>query len=177
MSAIPDTDSRLLGAALLASWTTGFAAIAGAQAFADAGLGPQRYYFAVLDELWLALRAGQGMADRIDTITRLNRKFGLGWAMITHSAADLQSLPREEDRRKAAGFIERAGMVVMGGLSQRELSALSDITPLSSAERGRIAQWGSPGTLNPYTGAEDDPPGRGHFLVKVGGTPPGSRCG
>ncbi len=171
VSAIPDTDSRLLGAALLACWTTGFAAIAGAQALADAGLGPQRYYFAVLDELWLALRAGQGMADRIDTITRLNRKFGLGWAMVTHSAADLQSLPREEDRRKAAGFIERAGMVVMGGLSDRELGALSDITPLSGAERARIADWGSAGTLNPVTGAEDDPPGRGHFLVKVGGHP------
>lgn len=30
---------------------------------------------------------------------------------------------------------------------------------------------GPPGTLNPVTGAEDDPPGRGHFLVKVGGHP------
>lgn len=171
ISAIPESDTALLGAALLASWTTGFAAIAGAQALADAGLGPQRYYFAVLDELWLALRAGQGMADRIDTITRLNRKFGLGWAMITHTVADLQSLAREEDRRKAAGFIERAGMVVLGGIPDRELTALDQITPLSTAERGRIQDWNAQGNLNPVTGAEEAPPGRGHFMLKVGGHP------
>lgn len=171
VSAIPDTDTQLLAAALLASWTTGFAAIRGAQALADAGLGPQRYYFAVLDELWLALRAGKGMAGRIDTITRLNRKFGLGWVMITHSAADLQALPDVEDRQKAAGFIERAGMVALGGLSDRELNALADIVPLSAAERGRIGDWGSPQTLNPAIGVDAPAPGVGQFLLKVGRHP------
>lgn len=170
-SAIADTDERLTGAALLACWTAGFAAISGAQALADAGLGPQRIYFAVLDELWRALRAGEGMADRIDGITRLNRRLGLGYAMVTHTVADLQALPRAEDRAKAMGFIQRAGFVAMGGLPPSELELLSGTVDLSGAERRLVSSWSSPPAWDSVTGRESEPPGRGRFLVKIGGRP------
>lgn len=76
---------------------------------AEAGLEPQRHYFVIMDERWQALRSGAGMVDRIDALTRLNRQFGVGQAMITHTMHDLEGLP-EEDRAKARGFVERAGM-------------------------------------------------------------------
>ena len=48
----------------------GFGAINIANVLADAGLEPRRHYFIVLDELWRALRAGQGMVDRVDAVHR-----------------------------------------------------------------------------------------------------------
>lgn len=170
-SSIPDTDTRLRGAALLTCWAAGFAAMAGAQALTDAGLAPQRLYFAVLDELWQALRAGEGMVDRVDAITRLNRKFGLGYAMITHTAKDLQSLPNPEDRDKAMGFIARAGYVALAGLPRSELDLVGTTIDLSEAERSLVSKWSIPAMLDPVSGREAPPPGRGKFLLKIAGKP------
>ena len=61
------------------------------------------------------------MIDRVDALTRLNRQFGVGVAMITHTMKDLLSLPTEEDRMKAAGLVERAGMGICGGLPAAEM--------------------------------------------------------
>jgi len=170
-SSIPDTDTRLRGAALLTCWAAGFAAMAGAQALTDAGLAPQRLYFAVLDELWQALRAGDGMVDRVDAITRLNRKFGLGYAMITHTAKDLQSLPNPADRDKAMGFIARAGYVALAGLPRSELDLIGTTINLSEAERSLVSKWSIPAMLDPVSGREAPPPGRGKFLLKIAGKP------
>ena len=52
------------------------------------------------------------MVDRVDVLTRLNRQRGVGLAMISHTMSDLLALPTDEDRTKASGFVERAGMVV-----------------------------------------------------------------
>ncbi len=175
VSAIPQSESDLRAVALLASWTAGFATVAIAQTLADAGLEPRRHYFAILDELHQALKAGPGLVDRVDYLTRLNRTVGVGLAMITHTLKDLNSLPLEADRHKAMGFIERSGMVLCGGLPLAELGddrgQLGSVINLSRSERDLLAGWQDPPAWDPKAGREADPPGRGKFLIKVGGRP------
>ena len=171
ISGLKETDTDLRAAALLACWSSGFATVNVAQAMADAGLEPQRHYFIILDELWQALRSGSGMVERVDSLTRLNRKVAVGQAMITHTMSDLASLPTEEDRMKAAGLVERAGMVICGGLPQAEMAKLTGVLDLSQIEQTMLQSWSSPPTFDSKSGAETEPPGRGKFLIKVGGRP------
>lgn len=167
ISALGDADSGVLAATQLACWANGFASIHVSQVLAEAGLEPQRHYFVVLDELWKSLEAGSGIVDRINAVTRLNRQLGVGTVMATHSMEDLQALPTEEDRNKARGFIKRAGLVILGGLPADDLPLLNGVIRLSDAEQDAVASWTTPeGWDN-----NDAPPGRGHFLIKVGGRP------
>lgn len=170
-SSIADTDERLQAAVLLACWSHGFGSIVGGQALADAGLRPQRIYLAVLDELWRVLRAGEGLVDRIDGVTRLNRQHGLGQIMITHTMKDLDSLPTVEDRMKARGFVERAGAVALAGLSEAEMGSLREVVHLSRVEQHMVTEWATPPAWDSTRGAEAEPPGLGRFLIKVGGRP------
>lgn len=171
ISGIAETETDLRAAALLACWSSGFSTINVAHALAAAGLEPQRNYFVVLDELWQALRSGSGMVDRVDSLTRLNRNVGVGQAMITHTMKDLLSLPTEEDRMKAAGLVERAGMVICGGLTASEMPDLNRVIQLSQVEQAMLEGWSSPPTFDQKLGRETEPPGRGKFLIKVGGRP------
>ncbi len=171
VSAIDDSESDLQAATLLACWSAGFGTINVANALADAGLEPRRHYFVILDELWRALRAGRGMVDRVDALTRLNRTRGVGMAMVSHTMSDLLALPEEEDRMKARGFVERAGMVICGGLPAAEMPQLTTAIPLSVSEQNLLIGWQDPPAWDPSTGREAEPPGRGKFLVKVGGRP------
>lgn len=171
LSAIGDGESELQAAALLACWSHGFGAINVANALADAGLEPRRHYFVVLDELWRALRAGRGMVDYVDALTRLNRTKGVGMAMVSHTLADLRALPSEEDRAKARGFVERSGMVVLGGLPTGEMAELDAVVGLSRTEQDMITSWQDPPSWDSLTGTTTAPPGQGNFLVKVGGRP------
>lgn len=167
VSGISAGDSTLQAAVLLACWADGFAAVEAANALADAGLAPQRRFFIVLDELWRVLRSGQGMVDKVDSLTRLNRNSGVGQAMITHSMADLRALRHPEDRDKAAGFVERAGLVVCGGLPAQEIDELSEIVAFTRAERAQVTSWSTP----PGWNAAALPPGVGKFLLKTGQRP------
>ncbi|MGY1622161.1 hypothetical protein ACI789_08205 [Geodermatophilus sp. SYSU D00965] len=171
VSSIDDAQTDLQAAVLLACWSAGFGTISVAHALADAGLEPRRHHFVVLDELWRALRAGRGMVDRVDALTRLNRQRGVGMAMVSHTMSDLLALPSEEDRMKARGFVERSGMVICGGLPSAEMPMLTSAVPLTRAEQDLLVGWQDPPAWNPGTGAEAEPPGRGRFLVKVGGRP------
>ncbi len=171
VSSVDDAQNDLQAAVLLACWSAGFGSISVAHALADAGLEPRRHHFVVLDELWRALRAGRGMVDRVDALTRLNRQRGVGMAMVSHTMSDLLALPTEEDRMKARGFVERSGMVICGGLPSAEMPMLTSAVPLTQAEQDLLVGWQDPPAWNPGTGAEAEPPGRGHFLVKVGGRP------
>lgn len=170
-SSIADTDERLQAAVLLACWSHGFGSILATQALADAGQRPGRIYLAVLDELWRVLRAGEGLVDRIDGVTRLNRQQGLGQIMVTHTMKDLDSLPALEDRMKARGFVERAGAVALAGLSEAEMGSLRDVVHLSHVEERMITEWATPPAWDSTRGVEADPPGLGKFLIKVGGRP------
>jgi hypothetical protein len=171
VSSIGDAENDLQAAALLACWSYGFGAVNVANALADADLEPRRHYFVILDELWRALRAGRGMVDRVDALTRLNRSRGVGMAMISHTMSDLMSLSSEEDRMKARGFVERSGMVICGGLPTAEMPMLRSAVAFSAAEENMLVSWQDPPAWDPETGTEADPPGLGNFLVKVGGRP------
>lgn len=171
VSTIDDSEAQLQAAALLACWSYGFGAISVAQALADAGLEPQRHYFVILDELWRVLRAGRGLVDRVDALTRLNRQRGVGLAMITHTMSDLLALTAEEDRMKAKGFVERAGMVICGGLPAAEMPQLNEVVHLTGAEQQLLVDWSTPPSWDDGLGREAAPPGRGKFMVKVGGRP------
>lgn len=171
ISGINEADQKLQAAVLLACWGEGFGAIAAAQALADAGLEPQRHFFVVLDELWRVLRAGRGLVDRVDALTRLNRQHGVGMAMITHTLSDMVALPDEADRVKAKGFAERAGFMICGGLPAAEMGPLREIVGLSEREQSMVTAWSTPPAWDTEAGREMDPPGRGKFLIKVGGRP------
>jgi hypothetical protein len=171
VSAIDDSELDLQAATLLACWSAGFGTVNVANALADADLEPRRHYFVITDELWRAIRAGRGMVDRVDALTRLNRQRGVGMAMISHTMSDLLALPAEEDRMKARGFVERSGMVICGGLPAAEMPQLTAAVPFSSAEQELLIGWQDPPAWDPASGREIDPPGRGKFLVKVGGRP------
>jgi hypothetical protein len=171
ISGINEADEKLQAAVLLACWGEGFGAIAAAHALADAGLAPKRNYFVVLDELWRVLRAGKGLVDRVDALTRLNRQTGVGMALVTHTLADLEALPDQADQLKAMGFAERAGYIICGGLPAAEIPKLSRVVRFSKREEALITDWASPPSWDPETAKEAPPPGRGKFLVKVGGRP------
>ena len=145
VSAIDDGDPALQGAALMACWSYGFGAVNIANALADAGLEPRRHYFVVLDELWRALRAGRGMVDRVDALTRLNRATGVGVAMCSHTMSDLLALASEEDRAKARGFVERAGMVDLRRAARGgDGDAHARSSPLSDGEQELLIGWQDP---------------------------------
>lgn len=158
-------------AALQVCWSYGFGNIGAAQVLADLGLIDRQLYVLVVDELHRVLRAGGGtLVEAVDQSTRLNREDGTGTIFVTHTNKDLLALPRAEDRAKATGFVERAGMVLYGGLPPKEMDAIDQITPLSQRERQWLTAWASPPSTNPRTGSREDP-NRGRFLIKVGQLP------
>jgi len=171
ISRIGEADAQLTAAAMLAAWSDGLGCVAAAHAMADAGLAPRRWYFAILDELWRPLRVSGGLVDRIDAMTRLNRTWGLGQAMITHTLKDLEAVGSEADRAKARGFAERAGMVACMGLPRAELGDLDKIVGLSRREIEMITSWSSPAGWASAGGGAEPPPGQGRCLIKVGGRP------
>jgi hypothetical protein len=171
VSSIDDSDTDMQAAILLACWSAGFGTVNIANALADAGLEPRRHYLVVLDELWRALRAGEGMVDRVDALTRLNRQRGVGLAMVSHTMSDLLALATEPERMKARGFVERSGLVIAGGLPAAEMPMLTSAVPLSSREQALLTSWQDPGAWNRVAGVDSEPPGRGRFLIKVGGHP------
>ncbi len=169
ISGIDYTDELRTAATLLTTWAYGFGQVEAAHRMADLGLAPQRTFFAVMDEMWRALRVGHGLVDRADSLTRLNRQQGTGLAMITHTLADADALPTEADRAKARGFAERCAVMMIGPCSEQELDAVNKIRTLSDAERREVLSWSAPPSwTNP---GRDNVVGRGNFLIKVGGRP------
>ena len=191
VSRLRDAKRRTAAAALMACWSDGFAAVNAAQVLADEGLEPRRHYFIVMDELWDALRVGEGMVDRVDSTMRLTRTLGVGIALCSHTMADLEALPREEDRAKARGFVERAGVVVSAGLPPAEMPLLNKAIRLTAEDERELTSWCDPedwsfgedewielrrkvhaqNGLEPRYPEENTRVGVGRFLVKVRGRP------
>src|SRR5699024_2050339 len=171
VSATYRSDTSRQAAALLASWTFGFASVEVSNALADAGQAPRRHYLLALDELWRALRVGHGLVDQIDGLTRLNRQDAVGQVFISHTTKDLRSLADASEIAKAKGFVERSGMVIVGALpsSEFEPENLGSILDFSDAERQMVTSWVSPEGWG--QDGNHAPPGRGKFLIKVGNRP------
>jgi hypothetical protein len=170
ISSIPEDQSELVGATLSTCWGTAFGAINVMHALADAGLVPRVHQAVTLDEMWRCLLAGHGMTDRVNSLTRLNRQWGVGTIMITHTLKDLLSLPDEHERVKARGLFERAGMLFLGGLPDEEMSRLDEITDLAQAEKDTLRSWQTPPSWSTAS-SNQAPPGLGNFLLKLSGRP------
>jgi hypothetical protein len=164
ISAVRAAGDKLLTAAMLCTWSYGFGCVDASAALADLGMAPRRSYLGVMDELWRALRGAPGLVEHADALTRLNRARGMAHIMITHSLADLDALPTEEDRARARGFMDRSAITVLAGLPPRELARVTEITPLTGPEQALVASWSAPESYQP--GARH--PGRGKYLIKTG---------
>jgi len=164
ISGVAGGGETLVAAAMLCTWAYGYAMVDAAAVLADLGLAPRRQFLGVMDELWRALRGASGLVEHADALTRLNRQRGMASIMITHSLADLDALPTEQDRAKARGFIDRSAITILAGLPLRELRHVSQITPLTEPEIAIVKSWAAPASWQP--GAAH--PGRGKYLIKTG---------
>lgn len=170
LSSIEDGDAALQAAVQQVCWAYGSSAVSAAKRLAVAGLEKERHYVLVMDEMWRMLRADPRLVHFIDSLTRLNRTMGVGQIMITHTMNDLK-LPNAELTQMAWGFVERAGMVMLGGLAEGEMGNLETVFSLSETEKAMITDWSSEVTINPETGQAAAPPGLGCFLMKIGKKP------
>jgi len=164
ISQVASAGDTLVAAAMLSTWAYGFSMIDGSAALADEGLAPRRQFLVVMDELWRALRGSPGLVEFADALTRVNRAKGVADIRATHSLADLEALPTEEDRAKARGFVERAGVTILGGLSPKELDKVAEVVPLSREEQLMVSSWSAPESW----AAAARHPGRGKYLIKSG---------
>lgn len=190
-AAIPDTHTRLLSAAMLASWSTGadiidahweLAQYEQGQAEAAAAEGDYyepkvmwRGYSTAFDEFWYPLRACDGIVDRVDRSGRTNRSAGIAEMKITHSPKDQMSLSNPEDVQKARGLTERCGLIATMALTEEDLGTLSDIRPMTREEINLVKSFNAaPSWHRPKTRARKGdkpapPPGAGKVLFKVEG--------
>ncbi|HEY8719440.1 ATP/GTP-binding protein [Pengzhenrongella sp.] len=177
VSAIRRHSSDVKAAIMMATWSEGYATVEASNALAEAGLGPQKHFLMVLDEMWEPLRIeGAGLVDQLDGLTRLNREDGVGNIFITHSLKDMESMASAADARKARGFAERSSIIVTAGLAREDLAALSEVKRLSEVEIKTVSGWTTPAgwkkrmLRDPATGIERPapPPGAGKILIKVG---------
>ena len=168
LSSLRDEPDDVQGAALLTCWSYGFASVEAWQVLADEGLTPRSQYQVVLDELWRVLRLGEGLVDKVDQVTRLNRSIGVGLTILTHSMTDTQALANEADRLKADGFIERSKLIMLGGLPRKEMDRLTRVVSMTEAEQSLLESWNAGATYDPTSGRQTRPPGQGKFLLKAG---------
>ena len=164
ISRVAAAGDKLVAAAMLSTWSYGYAMIDAAAVLADCGLAPRRRYLAVMDELWRALRGAPGLVEPADALTRLSRNLGVAQIMLTHSLDDLDALATAADRAKSRGMAERCAIKVLAALPGRELERIGQIVRLSTPERDLVASWAAPEALVP--GARH--PGRGRYLIKTG---------
>ena len=143
ISHVAAAGDQLVAAAMLCTWAYGFGMVDAAAVLAEHGLAPRRQYLGVMDELWRALRGAPGLVDHADALTRLNRA-NAAWprVMVTHSLADLDALPTEEDRAKARGFVERAAIKILGRAAG---PGTGPHQPRSPGSPRRNGTWSPPG--------------------------------
>ncbi|MFI7524477.1 hypothetical protein [Nocardia salmonicida] len=172
VSHIAKSDRKLKAAVMMTSWNSGFGSIEALNMLADAGLGRQKFFSIVMDELWQALGLGDFMVDRVDELTRLQRGVATALYMISHTIKDLQSLASAAAMSKALGFLERARAKIFGALPREEIARLSSIVPFTATETNEVTSWSAPQALTGEPLKRNAPKplaaGVGKFLLKVG---------
>lgn len=191
-ASIPESNTRLLSAAMLASWSSGMDIIDAhwelaqyerrqAEEAAAAGEFYEptvkwRGYSTFMDEFWFPLRSCEGIVDRVDRLGRTQRTTGTAEMKATHSPKDQMSLRNPEDREKARGLTERCGLIAMMALTEEDLETLSRIRPLTREEINLVKSfnaapsWHKPKRMAPVRGGKPTPPpGAGKVLFKVEG--------
>ncbi|WDD26985.1 ATP-binding protein (plasmid) [Clavibacter michiganensis subsp. michiganensis] len=185
-SSIDPSNTRLLSAAMLSTWSLGMDAIDAHWELAqheqrlveEAALAGEMYvpkvtwsgYTSLMDECWYPLRACEGIVDRYDALIRTNRSKGVAELKVTHSPKDLISLPNPADREKARGFVERSGLVYLMALTRDDLESLSGIRRLTTKEINRVASFNAaPSWKMPprRKGEKGAPPGAGRVMLKL----------
>jgi hypothetical protein len=169
LSSLVTAGNDVQAAGLLATWAYSYSAIDSARAVGMM----DRPLVLPLDEMWRALRAGPGMVDSMDAMTRLNRSKGEVTLFITHSLRDTEALPTPEDRAKAMGMMDRCDSMILGALTYGELERVSAQKPLTDEEIRLVTSWSSPSHTG-VDGTNQIHPGRGKYLIKIGnraGTP------
>lgn len=161
ISACADDDDEVVAAAMLCSWAWTAALIDGA-----AAIGTVRNVLRIQDELWRALRVAPGLVELSDRVTRLNRHRGEISVQVTHSLDDLEALPTAEDRMKARGMASHCGVIVLGGMSERDIQAMRGIAPMTAQEAALLRSWSAPPSWVSGNGRVH--PGRGKYLIKSG---------
>lgn len=121
ISALAQSGDDVVAAVLATTWTSAFAAKNAADVLAEEGLQPRRNHVIIMDEMHRALRASPLMVEKLDLLTRLNRQWGVGQIMITHTFKDLMCMETPAQNTKARGFVERSEIKVLGALSRIEV--------------------------------------------------------
>ncbi|MFF2546651.1 ATP-binding protein [Kitasatospora sp. NPDC058063] len=166
ISALRARGNDVVSAGMIASWAYTYSSIDSARSL---GL-LHRKLVLPMDEMWRALRAGPGLVDAMDGISRLNRTTDDVSIYATHSTLDSESLPTEEDRAKARGLMDRCDTWVIGGSTDEELSRVSGKRALTEQERMMITSWAS-ATSTGLDTSDQIHPGRGKYLIKLGSRP------
>ncbi|WP_079185813.1 ATP-binding protein [Streptomyces sp. NBRC 110465] len=166
LSSLLTAGDHVVSAGLLATWAYAYSSIDSARAV---GLMNSPLVLP-LDEMWRALRAGPGIVDAFDSMTRLNRARNEVTLFITHSLRDPESLPTPQDRAKALGMIDRCDSMILGALSVGELERVSAQRPLTDAEIALIASWSSSAGTG-LDGTRQVHPGRGKYMLRLGTRP------
>ena len=148
LSRISQTESDLRAATLMACWSAGFGTVTTSNMLADDGVIERQRFLVILDELWNTLAAGPGIVDQVNALTRLNREWGVGQIMASHTPSDLMAVRGEEDRAKAKGIMDRCGIKILGGLAKSEMPLLTESVPLSMREQEQLAAWQDPPAWN-----------------------------
>ena len=133
-------------------------------------LQPRRNHVIIMDEMHRALRASPLMVEKLDLLTRLNRQWGVGQIMITHTFKDLMCMETPAQNTKARGFVERSEIKVLGALSRIEVDRYlrgECGLPVSRREEDMLEDWATPVNV----GSDASHKGLGRFLIKLGGLP------
>lgn len=170
VSHIPTGDTKLKAAVMLSCWAIGFGSIEALNMLAENGIGKQRVFQVVMDELWQVLGLGEFMVARVDELTRLQRSLAVALILISHSVRDLHNIGGTAGAR-ALGFLERSRAKILGALPAEELELLDGIVKLTGAEADMVTSWSAPQALTgePLRPGMPRPiaAGVGKFLLKV----------
>ena len=161
IAALDGEADETVAAAMLCSWSWGAGLVEAQQLRGRDGRSRANLLW-IQDEMWRALRTGQGLVEKSDRMTRLNRAQGVASLYLTHSMRDLEALPTDEDRAKARGIAARCQVHIYGGMPRPEAELLP--VNLTGPEIAELTSWQSSGTYH----RGQPHPGRGRYLLKAG---------